>query len=121
MLKVKFLTDENVSPKIIKVMRTKGYDVRDIKEEKLFGISDHQVLVLANKENRTIITYDKDFANLRNHPLQSHKGVILLRYSELKPSDLINKFLPLLDSLIKRKLLGNLIIVSDNSVEIIEK
>lgn len=121
MPKVKILTDENVSPKIVKVMRTQGYDVKDIKEEKLFGVSDHQVLILANKEKRTIITYDKDFANLRNHPLQSHKGVVLLRYSELKPSGLINKFLPLLSSLIKRKLIGNLIIVSDDSVEIIEK
>lgn len=49
MPKVKILTDENVSPKIVKVMRTQGYDVKDIKEEKLFGVSDHQVLILANK------------------------------------------------------------------------
>lgn len=121
MPKVKFLTDENVSPKIIRAMRTDGYDVKDIKEKKLFGVSDHQVLTLANKENRAIITYDKDFANLLNHPLQSHKGVVLLRYSELEPNNLIDKFLPLLALLIKRKLLGNLIIVSDDSVEIIEK
>lgn len=119
MAKVKFLTDENVSPKVVKAMRAKGYDIKDIKEEKLFGISDHQVLTLAKKENRAIITYDKDFANLLNHPLQSHRGVILLRYSALTPNNLIEKFLPLLDSLIKRKLLDNLIIVFDDLVEII--
>lgn len=78
-------------------------------------------LLWQEKENRSVITYDSDFANLLNYPLQSHKGVILLRYSNLKPDVLLKKFLPLLDALVKKGLISKLIIISDDFVEIIGK
>lgn len=121
MTKAKFLTDENVSPMLVHAIREKGYDVKDVKEENLFGLSDDKILVLARKTNRSIITYDSDFANLLNYPLQSHKGVILLRYSNIKPDVLLKKFLPLLDALVKKGLISKLIIISNDFVEIIGK
>jgi hypothetical protein len=37
---IKFLTDENIATSLVKAIRKKGCDVKDIKEEKLFGIED---------------------------------------------------------------------------------
>jgi len=121
MPKVRFLTDENVSPRLVQAIRNKGFDVEDIKEKSLFGISDNQILMLARKEKRVIITYDSDFANLLNYPGLSHHGVILLRYTDLKPQEIVRRFLMLLDFLARRKLLTNLTIASDDFIEIIEK
>lgn len=121
MPKAKFLTDENVAPAIVKALRNLGYGVKDVKEERLMGISDHKVLSLANGEERIVITYDQDFANLLNHPFQSHRGIIILRYSDLRKETLMQKFPPLLDSLVRKKLLENLVIVDDKIVKIIKR
>jgi len=51
---IKFLTDENIAYAVIFALRDKGYDVKDIKEEKLFGISDEEVIKLANKKKRVL-------------------------------------------------------------------
>ena len=118
---IKFLTDENISPQVISALRTKGYNVKDIKEEKIFGISDEEVIELARKEERVILTCDKDFANLIKFPLQSHKGVVLLGFSNLSPSNIIKSFLPLLETSLAHKLSGALVIVKDNYIEIIER
>lgn len=41
---IRFLTDENISSSLVKSLRKNGFDVKDIKEEKLYGISDKEVL-----------------------------------------------------------------------------
>ncbi len=70
---IKFLSDENTAPSLVKSIRRKGFDVKDIKEEKMFGVGDYEVLEIGNKENRIVISHDKDFANLINNRLLPHK------------------------------------------------
>ncbi len=41
---LKFLADENIAKSLVRALRQNGYDVKDIKEEKLFGISDKEVI-----------------------------------------------------------------------------
>ncbi len=119
---IKFLTDENIAYAVISALRDKGYDIKDIKEERLFGISDEKVVKLANEEKRVILTCDKDFANLLRFPLCSHSGVILLRFSDLSPTNVIKSFLPLLNTSLAKesKILNSLVIVKDSYIEIIE-
>ena len=68
---MKFLIDENVDIHICKALRKEGYDTKDIKELKLYSLSDKEILNLANKEERILITYDTDFE--RNSSLKSIK------------------------------------------------
>ncbi len=117
MLPLKLLTDENIAKSLVKVLREKGYDVKDIKEENLFGISDIEIINKAKEEDRVILTHDKDFANLLNYPMQSHKGVVLIRYKNQSPSYVIARVIPLLGT-IKNKLKGSLIIVTEDLVKI---
>ena len=117
---IKFLADENIPPALVSVLRTKGYDIGDIKEKKLFGLSDEEVVKLAGRESRIILTCDKDFANLIKFPLRTHKGVILLRFSNLSPLNIIQRFIPLLETKIKDRLTGSLVIIKDDYIDIIE-
>ena len=116
---LKFLADENISPSLVKTLRNKKYDVKDIKEEKLFGISDIEILKLAYKENRVIVTHDKDFANLLSYSMIKHKGVILLRFSDQSPKNVIKSFVPVLEQLKENKIKNALVIVSEDYVKII--
>ncbi len=114
---LKFLADENIAISLVKALRKVGYDVKDIKEEKMFGISDREVIAKAKEDERIILTHDKDFGNLLNFPLQSHHGVILIRYRYQSPSYVIPRLMPLLGTL-KNKMKGSLTIITDNLVKI---
>lgn len=116
---IKFLADENVSPSLVNELRDKGYNIKDIKEEKLFGISDKDVLKLAFNENRIVITHDKDFASLLSYGSIKHKGVILLRFVNQSPKNVIRFFIPVLGQLREKKIKGSLIIISEDYIRII--
>ncbi len=116
-MSIKFLTDENISKSLVRALRKSGYDIKDIKEEKLFGISDIEVINTAKEENRVILTHDKHFGNLVNYPLQSHCGVVLIRYRDQSPEYVIPRLIVLLDKL-KNKLNGSLILITGDLVKI---
>ena len=116
---LKFLTDENISTSLVIALRNKKYDVKDIKEEKLFGISDEEVLKFAYRGGRVIITHDKDFAKLLSYSQIKHKGVILLRFSNQSPKNVINSFMPILGQIKESKIKNSLVIISEDYVRII--
>ncbi|HLC37048.1 MAG TPA: DUF5615 family PIN-like protein [archaeon] len=115
---MKFLADENIPVSITSELRRKGFNVKSLKELKLFGIPDRRVLEIAKKMDRVIITYDKDFLNLFRISNQNHKGIILLRL--FPPEKAIEKIIPILKTKSK-KIKNKLVIVSNNYIEIIKK
>ena len=115
---IRFLSDENIAPSLIKAIRKNGFNVKDIKEENMFGTGDDEILRIANKENRIVISHDKDFANLINNRKLSHKGVILLRFIDQSPNNAIKHFIPLLNSKTKEKFKNNLVVISEGFVKI---
>ncbi|MDO8428782.1 MAG: DUF5615 family PIN-like protein [Candidatus Diapherotrites archaeon] len=114
-----FLADENVSMRLVKALRTAGHTVKDIKEEKLFGISDLRILELAVAEKRIILTHDKDFLNLSRQKLVKHSGIIVLRFSNQKSANVTAKFLSILELHSSEKFKNSLVIISDMHMEII--
>ena len=118
-MSLKFLTDENVSASLVNVIRSKEYNVKDIKEEKLFGISDNEVVKLAFKEGRVVITHDKDFANLLKYSSIKHKGVIWLRFTNQSPRNVIKLFVPILEKLKESRIRNSLVIIGDDYIKII--
>ena len=116
---LKFLTDENVSTSLVMALRKNGFDTKDIKEQKLFGASDKEILKMAFRENRVVITHDKDFANLLNYSSMPNKGVIWLRFKNQSPSNVIHLFIPWLDELKESKIKNSLVIIADDYIKII--
>jgi predicted nuclease of predicted toxin-antitoxin system len=79
---VKFLADESTDFPIVKALREKGVDLIYISEISA-GISDEEVLMLANESERVLLTADKDFGELVFRLKRINKGVILYRLSGL--------------------------------------
>ena len=66
---IKFLADENIPSGVTKFLRDRGFDVKEVAGAKNAGASDDAVMVLARKEQRVLLTFDKHFANtLSIHP-----------------------------------------------------
>ena len=77
-----FLADEGVDFPIVLGLRSTGHNVVSILE-KFPGVEDDFVLELANRENRILITLDKDFGELVFRLQKAHQGILLLRLEEL--------------------------------------
>ncbi len=74
-----FLADENIPLEVVYELRHKGIDIISLSELNP-GIEDEEVLLLAVKERRTLITFDNDFGELVFKMKKLSKGVILLRF-----------------------------------------
>jgi predicted nuclease of predicted toxin-antitoxin system len=79
---VKFLADEGVDRQIVDRLRQDGHMVWYVAEMEP-GISDDEVLNLANQENAILLTADKDFGELIFRQRRISAGVILLRLAGL--------------------------------------
>ena len=119
--KLSFLTDENISKSLLIALRKNKYNVKDIKEQGLSGVSDKGILDLAVKENRIILTHDKDFVNFHQLHSIKHKGIIILRFSNQSPKSVVEKFIPIINSKISEKFKRFLVIISDKHIEILKQ
>ena len=113
---MKFIADENIPNNLIKAIRRRRFSIRDLKEEKLIGTSDKNLIEIARKETRIIITFDKDFVSLAKY--QKHSGIILLRYKDKSSDSVVRKFCYLLDSPIKEKFGDSFCEVFDDYIKI---
>ena len=77
---MRILADENILNQVVIRLRAAGYDVRWAKESDR-GEADPNLLELATRERRMLITYDKDFGDLVHRDgMPAPHGVILFFY-----------------------------------------
>lgn len=97
---MKFLANENFPLTSSNYLRENGHDVIAIGVE-FRGITDREVIELANKDNRTILTFDADYGELIfKHGLKPNKGVIflkLLEFTAVEPGQIIHQLVLLPD------------------------
>jgi predicted nuclease of predicted toxin-antitoxin system len=82
---VRFLLDESADGRIGAYLQEGGHDVTRIGREHPLGLPDDEVLAIAYRERRILITRDRDFGELAFVHLQPHRGVILLRLGSAPP------------------------------------
>jgi predicted nuclease of predicted toxin-antitoxin system len=87
---MKFLADENIEREFIEALRQASFDVVSVRENYV-GITDDEILQIAEKENAIILTYNTDFGELVFRYGFKAGGVTLLRLSGLSLADKINK------------------------------
>jgi predicted nuclease of predicted toxin-antitoxin system len=76
---LKFKLDENLPADLAKLLRESGHDVADVFEEGLAGADDTPVLSAASAEDRVLLTFDLDFADIRYYPPGKHGGIVVFR------------------------------------------
>ena len=113
---LKFIIDESSGVTLSSVLSSLGHDCINIAQMKP-GIEDHEILDLAFKENRILITNDKDFGELIYRKKSPHKGIILLRLGYDTPQ----KRIQIIEELIERfgeKLKNRFIVASEKGFRI---
>ena len=111
---MKFLVDECTGKRLAKLLEKAGIDVVFVGDWKP-SATDDEVLEKAEKEDRILITDDKDFGEQIFRLGRPSKGVILLRLSTTDPMkrfQVLNEVLKLVD------VRGKFVVVGDEAIRV---
>jgi predicted nuclease of predicted toxin-antitoxin system len=117
---MKFLTDENVSPAVVRALRTAGHNVLDVKEQRWQGVADEVILRRARQTGRVIVSEDLDFGNLRRYPLTGHPGAILLHLADMRPREVAERLLTFLSGVRSQTLRGAVVFLEEGQVQVVK-
>ena len=84
---MRLLANENLPLRNADILRAAGFDIKSVGVE-FAGISDQEVVEIAIREERTIVTFDRHYGDLIFR--QGHRppaGVIYLRWRQFRPED----------------------------------
>ena len=81
---MKFVADEGIDAQIVARLREDDHNVWYVAEMSP-GVSDSDVLNIANRENAILLTFDKDFGDLVFRQRRVSQGVDLIRLHGFKP------------------------------------
>lgn len=97
---MRFKIDENLPTEAREVFRQAGFDATTVADEGLAGSPDEAIAAICHRENRTIVTLDLGFADIRVYPPQDYAGLIvlrLLRQDRTTVLHIIERLIPVLD------------------------
>ena len=83
---MRFLLDENVDTRLARFLRRQGHDVTAIAQDYGHSLGDQEVLAIAAREQRVLITDDLDFGELVVRERLPHAGVLLFRLGGAEPT-----------------------------------
>ncbi len=76
---MKFLLDESADYPLAEFLQSLGHDVTAIVHDYPRALKDRDVLAIAVREQRIVITNDRDFGELVFRQRLAHSGIILFR------------------------------------------
>lgn len=105
MPKPKFLLDADMPKSSAEVIRSLGFDAKDVRDLGMRYAEDQEIITYALETDRVVITRDLDFGSILRYP--NHPGVIILRlppeYIAKELNDVLKEFLSSVDERIIQK------------------
>lgn len=115
---MKVKVDEDLPRSFTELLRSRGHDADDVQDEGLGGQPDENIWVAAQREGRFLITGDKEFADIRQHPPGTHTGVLLLRPDIENREAFRTLLLAVLDATTLEDLQGQIAVVSPRGLRV---
>lgn len=113
-----FKLDENLHPDAAEFLRQSGHDAVTVYEQGLRGFHDSDIAKVCGREQRSLVTLDLDFADVRNYPPANYSGIIVLRLADQSRTAVLRVLQRLLPALRTESLVGKLWIVDEVQIRI---
>ncbi|MBI3912158.1 MAG: DUF5615 family PIN-like protein [Armatimonadetes bacterium] len=115
---MRFLADESCDFAVVHALRAAGHDVRAVSDMSP-GVEDEAVAELARREDRLLLTEDKDFGRLFYAAVGPSTGAILIRFPGNARSSLVQAVLQVVDQRGER-LKGCFVVLQPGRLRILE-
>lgn len=115
---MRFKLDENLSPLLADAFAAEGHDAHSVAQQALGGQPDTRVIEVCAREQRALVTFDLDFANIHAYPPADFAGIIVLRLADQSHATAEVALRRVLALLKQEHLAGTLWIVEENRVRI---
>jgi predicted nuclease of predicted toxin-antitoxin system len=99
MPELRLLANMNISPETVNALKEKGIDIVRVSEILPVTSSDQEILDLARRENRIVVTQDLDFSSLLALGGFNRPSLVTLRMTVSDPKAVTRKLLDLLPEL----------------------
>jgi len=86
---MRFLFDQNISYKILKLLPEQYKESTSVKTEKMINNTDREIWEFARRNNYVIVTHDSDFNDL-NALFGFPPKIIWIRTGNIRPQELTN-------------------------------
>lgn len=114
---MRFVLDQSTDARLLPYLRGLGHDATRIGGEYPSGLPDEEVLAISQREERILITDDRDFGELIFRKRLAHAGVIFLRLGDY--AELATKIERLSDALTNyQEQLDQFLVVTRRSVRV---
>jgi predicted nuclease of predicted toxin-antitoxin system len=113
---MRFLANENVEQPVVGWLRGAGHDVTHVSDVAP-GATDQEILLLANREDRLLLTNDKDFGEMAYRENRASAGILLLRLEAQDGAEKaarLSRILPLIEN----RLVGHFAVVTEARVRV---
>jgi predicted nuclease of predicted toxin-antitoxin system len=113
---MRFVVDESTGQSVVDELRRLGHDVFSIQE--IFpGLDDPPILDIAVKEDRIVVTNDKDFGELVYRSGLPHVGILLFRLQDESAANRVRMMRKVLWAC-SDKLSNNFVVASESKIRI---
>lgn len=119
---MKIVIDEDLPRSLTAALSESGHEVFDIRDHGLRGKPDEVIFTFAQQKEAVLFSADLGFSNILSFPLGSHYGIVILRFPNEMPTQVIAKeVLLLLEKIPEEELQGSLIILSPSQARMRRK
>lgn len=118
MVDTRFLANMNISPKTVAALRQQGKDIVRVSELLPVNAPDQEILQLARREDRVVVTQDLDFSALLALGGYGRPSLITLRLSVSDPEAVTRRLLEVLPQVEQRLREGCAVAIEDVAVRV---
>jgi predicted nuclease of predicted toxin-antitoxin system len=111
-----FLVDMPVSPEAARWLNEKGYDAVHASQIGLDRAKDKEIIDVAKKQNRIIITADLDFPQILALSRAASPGVILFRGGNYSESEMLSLIIRVIEKFPESELVNSISVVDKTRI-----
>ena len=114
---MKIKLDENLGLRGKKILINAGFDVTTVHDQNMCSSSDDDLINMCCREERVLVTLDKDFSNTTVYKPASYSGIAVIRLSNKSTADELYNCVKLLGrAMQQQEIAGKLWIIQEKSV-----
>jgi len=115
---MRFLADMGLAQSTIAFLRAQGHDAVHLRDQGLQQLEDIDIVQKARTEGRVILTHDLDFGRIVALGGTRVPSVITFRLSDMRPSQVNQRLLSVLERFTEQLEMGALVSVTDNGIRV---